>query len=134
MLKRITGALLSIAIAVSGIAGFTSVVSANNDKHSYTYYNGDASSNTTDKAKTSNKSVYVHPVSGPSIYVTVQGKTSITSGSWHNRSSQFTVYSGYTYLIPNTVKSHSEKRARLHLERTTTAYTYSNGYWNPEPA
>ena len=133
MLKRIMGALLSIAIAVSGIAGFASVVSANNDEYYYTFYNGSSSGNTTDRKKTSNKLVYVHPTSGPSLYVTIQGKTSSTSGSWHNRSTRVTVYNGYTHLISSTVHSHSETRARLHLERTSTAYTYSKGYWNPEP-
>ena len=133
MLKRIMGAVFSISIAVSGIAGFASVVIENNDKYYYTFYNVDSSGNTTDRKKTSNKLVYVHPVSGPSLYVTVQGKTSSTSGSWHNRSSRVEVNTGSIHLISSTVYSHSEKRARLHLERTTTAYTYSKGYWNPEP-
>ena len=131
MKKKVISALFSIAIAFSGIAGFASTVSADNDKYSYSFYNGYSSGACAGKAKTSNKKVYVHQMSGPGLKYRVQGSHS--GSTWANRSNQVTLYNGYKRRIENTVNDHSEEIARLQFVRTTTAYTNTTGYWNPEP-
>lgn len=129
---KIITALFSVCIALSGIAGFASFVQANNTEYSYSFYNTLASDHTTPRSKDTSKKVYVHAKSGPPLKCTVEGATS--SGYWHTRSSQVTMISQHTYHITNSVHSHGETRARLELVRTTTAYTYSKGTWNPDPS
>lgn len=131
MKKKALAALFSIAIAFCGIAGFTSPVYADNDKYSYSFYNGYSSGASASKAKSTSKKVYVHQTSGPGLKYRVQGSHS--GSTWTNRSSQVTMYNGYTTRIANTVHDHSEGLARLQFVRTTTAYTNTTGYWNPEP-
>lgn len=131
MKKKVLAALFSIAIAFCGIAGFTSTVHADNDKYSYSFYNGYSSGASAGKAKTSDKKVYVHQMSGPGLKYRVQGSHSGTT--WANRSAQETMYNGYTRKIENSVHSHSEGIARLQFVRITTAPTNTTGYWNPEP-
>ena len=129
MNNRIIAILFSVVVAVSGITGLFSVVNADNDTYSYTFYNGYSSGNIPGRAKISDDVVYVHQVSGPALKYKVQG--SKTGTTWSNRSSQLTLHSGYQAYIENSVYDHKEKKARLHLVRTTTAYTNTNGYWDP---
>lgn len=129
MKKRIIAILFSVVAASSAIAGLSSVVHADNDTYSYTFYNGYSSGNIQGRAKLSDCAVYVRQISGPALKYKVQG--SKTGTTWTNRSSQLTLHSGYQAFIENTVNEHKEKKARLHLVRTTTAYTNTTGYWNP---
>lgn len=129
---KIITVLFSVCIALSGIAGFTLFVQADNTEYSYSFYNTQASDHTTPRSKDTSKKVYVHAKSGPALKYTVEGATA--TGYWHTRSSQITINSGHTARITNSVKKNGETRARLELVRTTTAYTYSKGSWNPDPS
>lgn len=128
--NRIITILFLVAVAFSGITGLFSVVNADNDTYSYTFYNGNTSGNIAGRAKLSDCDVYVHQISGPALKYKVQG--SKTGTTWSNRSSQLTLHSGYQAYIENSVYDHKEKKARLHLVRTTTAYTNTIGYWDPD--
>ena len=131
MKKKVISALFSIAIAFSGIAGFASTASADNDKYYYSFYNGYSSGASAGKAKSSNKKVYVHQTSGPGLKYRVQGSHS--GSTWANRSNQVTLYNGDKTRIQNSVYDNNEGIARLQFVRTTMAYTNTTGYWNPEP-
>lgn len=131
MKNKIFSALLSITIAISGIAGFASSVQANSNEYSFSFYNTQASDHTDPHSKDTSKKVYVHAKSGPALKYTVEGATS--GGSWHTRSSQVTIYSGHTFHITNSVHKNGETRARLQLVRTTSGYVYSKGSWIPDP-
>lgn len=131
MLKRIMAAMFALAIAFAGIVGFASAVNADNDRYEYSFYNGYSSGGTQKRSKISNKKVYVHPMSGPTLKYRVQG--SVTGSTWTNRSSQVTIYNGNKVKITNSVFSNNEGWARLFFTRTTTANTNTFGYWNPEP-
>lgn len=125
-------ALFMVAIALSGVFGYRKTVNADNDKYSYSFYNVNSSGNTAGKAKTTNKKVYIHQVSGPATKYTVQGSTSGTT--WNNRSSQILIYSETSIRVLNTVHEHNEGLARLHIVRTGYALAYTKGYWNPDPS
>ncbi len=125
-------ALFTVAIALSGVFGYRKTVNADNDKYYYSFYNVNSSGNTAGKAKSTNKKVYIHQVSGPATRYTVQGSTSGTT--WNNRSSQRLVYSGTSVRVSNTVHEHNEGLVRLHIVSTGYALIYTKGYWNPEPS
>lgn len=131
MKKKVLAVLFSIAIIFSGIVGFTSTVLADNDKYSYSFYNGYSSGASAGKAKSTNEKVYIHQTSGPGLKYRVQG--SHTGSTWTNRSSQETLYNGYKRRLANEVHQHSEGIARLQFVRITTAPTNTTGFWNPEP-
>lgn len=132
MKKKVISVLFSIAIAFSGITGFATAVHATgNDAYSYSFYNGYSSGASAGKAKSTNKKVYVHQTSGPGLKYRVQGSHS--GSTWTNRSDQETLYNGYKRRIENKVHQNNEGIARLQFVRTTTAYTNTTGYWNPEP-
>ncbi len=128
---KIVAALFSISIALSGIAGFASSVQADSHEYSFSFYNTQGSDHTDPHSKDTSKKVYVHAKSGPALKYTVEG--AVSGGSWHTRSSQVTIYSGHTARIENSVRSHSETRARLELVRTTAGYVFSKGSWIPDP-
>ena len=131
-MKKFTIILWSAVIAFSGIAGYASIVHAShNDRYSYTFYNGYTSGNTAMRAKYTDNVVYINQVSGPSVKYSVQG--SKTGATWHSRSYQLTLHSGYHGLIENSVNESGDRKARLHLVRTTKAYTNTIGYWDPDP-
>lgn len=132
MKQRILTAVISIAIAFTGIASFASAVSAaSDDKYSYSFYNMNQSANTAAKDKYTSKKVYIHPTSGPMLKYTVQG---YDGTEWENRSSTHKVQNGVQASFTNFVYENHEPKARVHLKRTTQAYTNSNGYWNPDPS
>ena len=132
MKNKIMILMFVFAIVLSGTLGFSRTIHASNDKYAFSFYNGNASSNTSAKTKTTSKKVYVHLVSGPAVKITVQGSSS--GSSWSNRSSKVTVYSGTIVRIANTVYEHNEHSIRLHIERQAPAYVNTTGYWNPDPS
>jgi hypothetical protein len=132
MKKIITAVLFSIAIAFSGTVGFANTVKANDHTYSYSFYNMNTHGNTGKESKSTNRKVYVHPISGPGLKYTVQG--SATGSGWSNRSTQKTIYSGSKVRITNSVYQNGEPWVRLYYVRTTAAYTNTNGEWNPDPA
>lgn len=132
MKNKLFAMLCSAAMALSGIAGYVNMARADNDRYEYSFYNGNTQGNSGQEEKATNRKVYIHPVSGPGLKYTVQGRNDGTA--WHNRSTQKTIYSGSTVKVTNYVYANNETWARLHYVRTTTAYTNTIGYWNPDPS
>ncbi len=132
MKNKLFAMACSTAMALSGIAGYATMVKADNDRYEYSFYNGNSQGNSGKEEKATNRKVYIHPISGPGLKYTVQGRNDGTS--WHNRSTPQIIYSGSKVKVSNDVNANNETWARLHYVRTTTAYTNTNGYWNPDPS
>jgi len=132
MKQRILTSVFFIAIAFSGIVGYATVIKADlNDRYAYSFYNMDTLGYTNTDEKATDRAVFIHPTSGPGLKYTVQGRKDGTS--WKKRSEQKTIYSGSKVRLANEVHDHDETWVRVKFVRTTTGYTYTHGYWNPDP-
>ncbi len=130
-LKLLT-AISIFTIALSGVAGVSSsVCAANVTDTNYSFYNINADGYTDPRSKENTTKVYVHPTSGPTLNYTVQGSTA-PNGSWNNRSNTHSIPAGTYASITNYVRESGETWARLHLQRTTTAYEWTYGVWSPD--
>lgn len=132
MKNKLFAMLCSVAMAISGIAGYATRVKAGNDKFEYSFYNMDTQGYSRMDEKATDRKVYIHPTSGPGLKYTVQGRKDNTG--WANRSTPKIIYSGSKVKVSNTVYDHDETYVRLRFVRTTTAYTHTYGYWNPDPS
>ena len=131
-MKRLMAVLFSFAFAFSGITGlYVNVNAAGNVKNkNYSFYNnGNAVGYTSGEKKLNSTKVYIHPISGPALEYTVQGKN---SSGWHNRSSSHVIYNGTEASFTNGVFENKEKYARLRLERTNRVPVSTNGKWSPD--
>ncbi len=131
MKHKILISVMALAIAFSVVTGFSTASSAGNVKDKpYEFYNTNASGNTSKRGKWDATKTYIHPLSGPALTYTVQGSNN--GSTWNNRSSSHTVYNGTQASFTNFVYENGEQYARLHLERTTTAYAWTEGEWSPD--
>ena len=131
MKKKLLVMFMTTAIAISVVAGFSFASSAGNTTDTeYEFYNSNSTGNTSGRSKTNTTKTYIYPKYGPALNYTVQG--SKTGSNWENRSSSHTVYNGTKASFTNFVYENGEAYARLHLEKTTTAYVWSRGVWSPD--
>ena len=132
MRKTIIIMTFALAATFSGLAGFSSTVNAygNVSDTQYMYHNaGTSTMDTSGRAKLDATKVYIHPTSGPALKYTVQG---YTGSDWANRSSTHQVVNGVKASFTNFVYENGNPTARLHLERTQYAPTYTIGVWSPD--
>ena len=133
MKNKLLSTFFTIAIAFSSVLSFSAIVSAKNYRNTeYTFYNRNSSGYTDSRLKEDKTKVYINPISGPALKYTVQRSTGSSNAPWHNRSSTHTIYSGTKASFTNKVREKGETFARLHLERTSAAYAWTNGKWSPD--
>jgi len=132
MKNRLLILILTVAVAFSGMAGFSSYVRANDDEdgYAYSFYNANKQGHSCIAYKTTPGTVYIHPTSGPALKYTVQGNNGST---WNSRSNTHTIYAGTKASFVNSLNSHNETECRIQYKRTGLAYTTTYGYWNPNP-
>ena len=122
--------LFTLVLAISGLIGFSTFVSAGNTTDtSYQFYNTNSVGHTEGRLKENSTKVYIHPTSGPALRYTVPGFGGI---EWTDRSNSHVVYNDTKASFTNYVYENNEAYARLTMERTQTAYQYTYGVWSPD--
>lgn len=130
MKTKIFAVTFVIAIALTGIIGFSTSVKAGNTKDTdYAFYNTNDGGYTEGRTKENSTKVYIHPTSGPALEYTVQGFGGV---SWTDRSNSHIIYNGTQASFTNYVYENSEVYARLHFVRTQLAPVYTHGEWSPD--
>ena len=135
MKKAILVALVTIAVAASGVAGFAGKAKADgygntsdteySFRHSYSYGNSIA------REKRNTTKVYVHPTGGPAIKYNVEGFHSSTN-TWMDRSNSFVIGAGIQASITNYVYENGERSARLGFVRQSYVPLRTFGLWSPD--
>ena len=134
MKHKLFAALFALSIAISGLAGFSvNANAANTSDVDYSFQNVNYDGYTLSRLKEDYTKVYVYPHSGPELKYTVQGSLYGSAG-WVNRSATHKIYSGTKASITNYVKENGEGYARLHYERVSYSYAFTNGVWSPDSA
>ena len=127
--KKLT-VILSVMIAISMVVGLSLATNAGNVSNTpYQFHNTNSSGNTTGRGKLDSTKTYIHPTSGPALTYTVQG---YNGSVWNNRSSSHTIYNGTQASFTNFVYENGESTARVHMERTVYADTWTEGDWSPD--
>lgn len=135
MKKAILVALVTIAVAASGIAGFAGKAKAdgygNTSDTEYSFYNMNSTGHSVSRDKTNTTKVYVHPTYGPAVKYNVEGYHRSTN-TWMDRSNSFVIGSGIQASITNYVYENGERSARLGFVRQSYAGVYTRGLWSPD--
>ena len=135
MKKAILVALVTIAVAASGIAGFAGKAKAdgygNTSDTEYSFYNMNSTGHSVSREKRNTTKVYVHPTNGPAIKYNVEGFHSSTN-TWMDRSNSFVIGAGIQASITNYVYENGERSARLGFVRQSYAGVDTRGLWSPD--
>jgi len=135
MKKAILVALVTIAVAASGVAGFAGKAKAdgygNTSDTDYSFYNMNSYGYSIAREKRNTSKVYVHPTYGPAVKYNVEGFHSSTN-TWMDRSNSFVIGSGIQASITNYVYENGERSARLGFVRQSYAGVYTRGLWSPD--
>ncbi|MBR2821886.1 MAG: hypothetical protein IKD91_08440 [Clostridiales bacterium] len=135
MKKAILVALVTIAVAASGIAGFAGKAKAdgygNTSDTEYSFYNMNSTGHSVSREKKNTSKVYVHPTYGPSLKYNVEGYHKST-GLWMDRSNSFVIGSGIQASITNYVVENNEHEARIGFVRQSYAGVWTRGLWSPD--
>ena len=135
MKKAILVALVTIAVAASGVAGFAGKAKAdgygNTSDTEYSFRYSYSYGNSIAREKRNTTKVYVHPTSGPAIKYNVEGFHSSTN-TWMDRSNSFVIGSGIQASITNYVYENGERSARIGFVRQSYVPLQSFGLWSPD--
>ena len=122
MKKAILVALVTIAVAASGIAGFAGKAKAdgygNTSDTEYYFYNTSPNGHSIAREKMNTSKVYVHPTGGPALKYNVEGFHS-SINTWMDRSNSFVYENG-------------ERSARLGFVRQSYVPLRTFGLWSPD--
>ncbi len=135
MKKAILVALVTIAVAASGIAGFAGKAKAdgygNTSDTEYYFYNTSPNGYSIAREKRNTSKVYVHPIGGPALKYNVEGFHS-SINTWMDRSNSFVIGSGIQASITNYVYENGERSARIGFVRQSYVPLQSFGLWSPD--
>lgn len=132
MKRKIVSFALACCFLFSGIWGNIQCVSAaNTENRAFSFDNSGSSGTGAWRDKNNSSKVYVHPLSGPDIYYTVQGRANTSAGGT-KRSSKVVIPQGIEGSITNYVKENNGIQARLKYDRITYGYVLTKGNWSPD--
>lgn len=132
MKRKIVSFAFACCFLFSGIFGNIQCVSAaNTENRPFSFDNSNSSGTGSWRDKNNTTKVYVHPLSGPDIYYTVQGRANTNAGGT-KRSKKVVIPQGIEGSITNTVKENGGIQARLKYDRKTVGYVLTKGEWSPD--
>ena len=122
MKKAILVALVTIAVAASGVAGFAGKAKAdgygNTSDTEYYFYNTSPNGHSIAREKMNTSKVYVHPTGGPALKYNVEGFHS-SINTWMDRSNSFVIGSGIQASITHYVSDHPESTFEEYLQNVS---------------
>ena len=135
MKNSIVTIAMAMMLSVTAVVGFGTNAKAKNasDKW-YSFNNLNVDQDCAWQVKEDTSKVYVHPVSGPAIYYTVQG---LSAGTTYKASDKHVIPTGSKASITNHVfewriDTKNKPSARLHMERKIERSVDTSGYWSPD--
>lgn len=135
MKNSIVTIAMAMMLSVTAVVGFgTNAKAKNASDRWYSFSNVNVSGDCAWQVKEDTSKVYVHPVSGPAIYYTVQG---LSDGKTYKASDKHVIPTGSKASITNHVfewrsDTKNNPSARLHMERKSVQPVDTSGYWSPD--